>query len=154
MSTVQQRQAVHPVLHSFTAELMCFLFVFYTERQRSLAGERIPPKGSFFKTVQPFRRPCRFQSRLRFLFYFLFRFPLRTALRSPKRSFYFVSFAVVSMRANKATQFLPYDNLGLCGINRDEQSMKLLLAIIFVLPCQREQIGFNIQICYRLSDIY
>lgn len=43
------------------------------------------------------------------------------------------------MVSHTVTYILPYNKLGLCGINRDEQSMKLLLPIILVLPCDDDE---------------
>lgn len=48
---------------------------------------------------------------------------------------FFSFFLFVQYRIHNNLLTHSCDKLGLCGINRDEQSMKLLLPIILVLPC-------------------
>lgn len=113
----------------------------------------------FFRWQNSFKALAVRQSRLLFFVFLPWLRVSPPGSAAPKRrpnGFFSVPVRVVaSTRANVATSFLPYDDLGLRGINRDEQSMKLLLPIIFVLPCQREhdELGeIFTDIC--LSDIY
>ena len=77
-----------------------------------------------------------------------FRFTSNFSIRREKKYKYIYTCNVFPYRHDN-------NKLGLCGINREEQSMKLLLPVIFVLPRYDDETAFdeNIPYIHSYKDI-